>query len=615
MSITEGDSQTLAAEADRLLKSGEPLVAYDMLAGGLRQFPKDIRLRQLMALALARSGATMRARAMLEQLRAEDCGDVETLGMLARTLKDLTRGEADASKRLALLEMAHGAYADAYRQCGESWVGINAATTALLLGRRDFAREIARRVADTCSEKLKSSVDSDRYWLMATLGEAALVQGEWARAQDLYRQAADLGKRRWADLAATRRNARLIVEHLNADWSTVDRWFNLPRVAVLVGHMIDRPDRASPRFPAQCEPAVAREIERRLQENNVSVGYSSAACGADILFLEAVRQRGGETHIVLPYPADDFVSDSVDIRPDGDWASRFRNVIESAASVETSTNSRLIEGGVAYEFAAHLLYGMATIRARQLDTPLIPMAVWDRKPGDGPGGTAAVVEHWIAQGHHVEIIEPLSQPELAQQITISSNAVATPQSPRATVEMRTQICGMLFADGVGFSRLTESQLPRFVEHFLGLVGRLLKEFPHQPLMRNTWGDGLFCVFGGVRETGLFALELAAQISGGNWARFGLPAGLNCRMALHAGPAYSCIDPITGARNFIGSHVSQTARIEPITPPGQVYASQSFAALAAAEGVTEFTCEYVGKTPLAKGYGTIPIYHVRGADRT
>ncbi len=36
----------------------------------------------------------------------------------------------------------------------------------------------------------------------------------------------------------------------------------------------------------------------------------------------------------------------------------------------------------------------------------------------------------------------------------------------------------------------------------------------------------------------------------------------------------------------------------------------FATLAAAKGVTEFACDYVGQTPLAKGYGTFPTYHVR-----
>lgn len=70
--------------------------------------------------------------------------------------------------------------------------------------------------------------------------------------------------------------------------------------------------------------------------------------------------------------------------------------------------------------------------------------------------------------------------------------------------------------------------------------------------------------------------------------------------------------MTGRLNYFGTHVSQAARIEPITPPGHVYASQAFAALAAAEGVREFRCDYVGQTPLAKDHGIRPLYHVRRA---
>jgi hypothetical protein len=41
-----------------------------------------------------------------------------------------------------------------------------------------------------------------------------------------------------------------------------------------------------------------------------------------------------------------------------------------------------------------------------------------------------------------------------------------------------------------------------------------------------------------------------------------------RIALHAGPVYRHINPITGHTDYIGTHVSHTARIEPITPPGK-----------------------------------------------
>ena len=82
-----------------------------------------------------------------------------------------------------------------------------------------------------------------------------------------------------------------------------------------------------------------------------------------------------------------------------------------------------------------------------------------------------------------------------------------------------------------------------------------------------------------------------------------------RIGLHAGPVYQIYDPIIGQWSYIGSHVTQAARMEPRTPPGEIYASRTFAALAAAEQVREFICEYTGIVELAKGYGQLPAYRV------
>ena len=74
-----------------------------------------------------------------------------------------------------------------------------------------------------------------------------------------------------------------------------------------------------------------------------------------------------------------------------------------------------------------------------------------------------------------------------------------------------------------------------------------------------------------------------------------------------------LDPVTNASTYSGTHVSRTARIEPVTPPGQVYASLAFAAIASAQNITEFSCEYVGQTPIAKEYGTFPTYRLSRKD--
>jgi len=78
-----------------------------------------------------------------------------------------------------------------------------------------------------------------------------------------------------------------------------------------------------------------------------------------------------------------------------------------------------------------------------------------------------------------------------------------------------QIVGLLFADVKGFSALKDNEIPRFVERVLGAIAEEVAQLPRPPLISNTWGDGLYLVFDGIRETGEFALRLceADAISG------------------------------------------------------------------------------------------------------
>jgi hypothetical protein len=58
-----------AVEAvELLLRRGEPLLAFNAAQEGLRDAPGHLRLRQLQALALARSGDAPRAGALLQAL-------------------------------------------------------------------------------------------------------------------------------------------------------------------------------------------------------------------------------------------------------------------------------------------------------------------------------------------------------------------------------------------------------------------------------------------------------------------------------------------------------------------------------------------------------------------
>ncbi len=118
------------------------------------------------------------------------------------------------------------------------------------------------------------------------------------------------------------------------------------------------------------------------------------------------------------------------------------------------------------------------------------------------------------------------------------------------------------------------------------------------------------VFDDPETAGHYALGLSDRIRREDWVNKGLPEDLNVRIALHCGPVFVGRDPITGMPLYTGNHTSRTARIEPITPPGQVYASSAFAAVAMARDINSLHFSYIGRTGLAKDYGVLPLYHVK-----
>src|SRR5437868_7222085 len=248
--------------AESLLRRGEPLLAYDVVNEALAKWPEDPRLRQLQGLALARSGATERANAVLERLRQSGQSDEETLGMLARTYKDLASSAVCEAERREFLGCAAEIYLQAYESSGGYWSGINAATMSLLIGQTEQATELAKQVQRQCHQLLSQSGE-DEYWLLAALGEAALVLRDWEEAKKWYQRAAKLGVRRFGDLHSSRRNARLILQQWDRDGDAIDKCLTIPPVIVFAGHMIDAPNRIMSRFPVNLEGEVAKALRER----------------------------------------------------------------------------------------------------------------------------------------------------------------------------------------------------------------------------------------------------------------------------------------------------------------------------------------------------------------
>ena len=173
----------------------------------------------------------------------------------------------------------------------------------------------------------------------------------------------------------------------------------------------------------------------------------------------------------------------------------------------------------------------------------------------------------------------------------------------------------LFADMVGFSKLTEQDAPSFFVNFLGKVARTIAANPVTPVFWNTWGDGLFVVFDDVGDGAEFELHLRDAVVGTDWAAVGLPVGTSVRIGMHAGPVFPALDPITQRQNFFGSHVNRAARVEPVTAPGSVYVAEQMASLLVASRTAAFACDYLGTMDLAKHFGASRVYRLRRSDES
>jgi class 3 adenylate cyclase len=440
-----------------------------------------------------------------------------------------------------------------------------------------------------------------------------LILGDDVESAAHYQRAVQLADGRFGNLASTRRQALLLAERLPRDTSWLTDLLQIPPVLVYAGDFIGPVALADAAASAEFEATLASAIRRRLAIVRPLAAYGSACAGSDILCLEAIQEQGGETHIVLPFPADQFRRISIDSAPCG-WGSRFERVLAAARSV-TVTSDHSARGSTAtFDYANLVFTGMARLRARVLETQVHGLAIREDRLAPRADATAALVDLWQQQRIAVEEIRTAGVASDAARAIVATASTATPSIEPSTDEsgqssFSHEIRAMLFGDAVGYSGLSEDQTPNFITQFLGAVAALNASSAERPIHVETTGDGLYMVFSDVRHAGHYALKLSRLITATDWVSRGLPGGLNIRIALHCGPVYHGRNPVTGAPLFTGPHTSRAARIEPVTPPGQVYASSAYAAVAAASGVLGLRLQYIGRMPLAKGYGLLGLYHV------
>lgn len=182
-------------------------------------------------------------------------------------------------------------------------------------------------------------------------------------------------------------------------------------IVAIAGRRIDAPGAQPPRFPLARQEQTRSRILAQLKKLGATATVSSAACGADLLALQAARELGIRRRIILPYHEDWFLEDSVTDRP-GDWEALYRSLLAEAREAGDLVTLDFPRGSDdAFRAANEAILSEAQRLARE-ESPGDPAAalggliVWEGAPRGPDDVTAHLRERLLAA--HATVAEALT---------------------------------------------------------------------------------------------------------------------------------------------------------------------------------------------------------------
>jgi class 3 adenylate cyclase len=598
-----------------------------------------VRIGMAYARALTRLGFTEKARRELTSYGDSESLDGELRSDVLLLLGDVLREESHyASSRNDRQDAANLAlryYERALEITPDRPLALGlTAAMALILGAPELraqAESRARRILEVTAAAGDSNARI--LWVRAV---AQTVLGDLDAARAGYRKMGADPEFTTADLAEARYRAQFHAEAVGKPRNFFQDVFPPLQLVVFAGDRLGGTDGAGP-IPTELIDAMRASIRAELDRFDVRCGLVCPAAGADLLFIEALLERKGDVHVVMPWSREVFLESDVRRRePAGGpaiWEPLFKRAMREAATIREIGQSYKPASDVAWEYLLEVTAGVAlnTARASRLDA--VPMTL----RFDGDAGRSNFAGSFLDFWQRQLLQEPIL---ITLPAGIAPPAGSSPKPPRRRCEnptMRQEVKSILFADVEGYSKLPEEAVPAFVDVFMGKLSKLIAGSRHAPRSVATWGDALHAVFDYTHQAGGFALEIVQMIEAGkdDWLRSGLywqrptPDGnaekhtLQIRIGLHAGPVFVHFSPVVRQIGFTGAHVSRAARIEPVAGTGEVFVSEEFAALAELadevrrrdkvginDGGAGFVCEYAGTRRLAKNYpGRHRIYRL------
>lgn len=175
---------------------------------------------------------------------------------------------------------------------------------------------------------------------------------------------------------------------------------------------------------------------------------------------------------------------------------------------------------------------------------------------------------------------------------------------------------IVFADVSGFGAMTEGEVHAFSETLLPQCTRLART--HETAYCNTWGDAIVAYFGSVDQALTYALELRDTFRNRNWsgsAEDPYVRPLKVRIALHTADVFVSEDDSVPGGQVFGTQVSLAARIEPITTPNEVFATEVAVAALKSTGRAGVSIKKLGVVTLPKEKRRETLYWIRRTGET
>ena len=407
----------MVAEIENLIVSGRYFEAHNMAEEYCAENPDDLRAQQLCGLSMSKSGARMAAIKYLEPVFEQHSKDAETAGILGGVYKDHYKMTADSIYARKSLET----YLSNFEDTKSYYTGINAATMSQILGRGKTARSVASEVIEIASQE-------DSFWAYATIGEAYLLLRDPIKALESYQRAAQMGGSQYGNMGSIYAQL-LILEHFINVPEEILAMFAPPKIAVFAGHMIDN-NRSVPRFPEEISEQVKFAISNELRINKIRIGYSSLACGSDMLFVEALLELGGEANVYIPFDREDFLKTSVEFAGEH-WLERFKK-IEESQKITYISKSHYEGVDLLFQFLGQIMIGSGIMRASSFhDQPYLLTVASESDKSNKAGGTNALRAIWPYPENFININPDLyiNPGSIGHNLSPSEEATSSTQKP------------------------------------------------------------------------------------------------------------------------------------------------------------------------------------------